>query len=269
MKSTKPPLVFLIHGFMGHPREFEPLVHFLESNGLDTHCVCLPQHGDFPGNLAETSWAAFLERCHQELLECQKHYEVIHLVGFSLGGALSLLLSRHCPEAFKTVTLISAPYKMVYNLDCGQYHLKNLFNRVLPGIQYWNERDTGHPKPLLYPFDIPKLYQEMITLFNEVQDAASMLQTPTLIIHSPFDLTVPYEHSEWLHETIPGETNFITLLKGGHQLLPFHVKGLVEESILKHIRLGTSAEYLPEVTGLEHPQPFIIESKPLTTASPS
>lgn len=232
---NKKSVVLLIHGFMGHPGEFAPLVDFIERQGIATHRVCLPQHGDRPGNLAEATWQDFVQVCQDDLDYCRSRYEQVHLVGFSLGGALSLVLNRDNPGVIQSVTLVAAPCRAVFNLDFGQYHLRHFFNRFLPGTQYWYQANTGFPKPYLLPIHMVQFYQEMIPFFNEVQEAVDQLTSPTLLVHSPYDLTVPYEHSEWLYQNIPGEVNFLTVLNCGHQVFPYHVKGVVEETIFQHI----------------------------------
>ncbi len=235
MQTQPRSLVFLIHGFMGHPDEFGPLIPYLEAHGYDTHRVCLPEHGNNPGNLGRITWEDMLERCQIDLDGVSSQYETIHLVGFSLGGALSIVLSQKNPRVFQSATLVAAPYKSVFNLEYGQYHLKNFFNRFLPGIPLHQWR-TGFPKPILYPQDMFKFYLQMDPLFAEVRRSAPELHIPTLLFHSPYDLTVPYEHSEWLYNTIPGEANMVSLLDCGHQVFPFEVKGVVQKSLLHHIK---------------------------------
>jgi esterase/lipase len=236
MRVKKRSLVFLIHGFMGHPQEFGPLVNFLESQGVDTHRVCLPHHGNQPGNIADVTWEDMLDACQQDLEHQKRHYDTIHLLGFSLGGALSLLLNQDNPDVFQSVTLVAAPYKEVFNWEFGHYHLKNFFNRFIPGTQYWYQAETGFPKPYLLPMDMLHFYHHMLPFFRYVREAAYDLTAPTLLIHSPYDLTVPYEHSEWLYQAIPGETNFLTVLNCGHQVFPYNVRGLVEEAIWTHMQ---------------------------------
>ncbi len=229
------PLVFLIHGFRGHPEEFSPLTTALESEGYETYRVCLPQHGDEPGDLGLVSWIDMLAHCQQELNDFAESGREIHLVGFSLGGVLSLVLNRHNPNIFQSITLVATPARSVFNLEYGQTHLKNFFNRFLPGKQYhiW---DTGLPQPRFQPLALLRFYREMEMLFREVQQAAQFVTTPTLLLHSPYDWTVPYNHSEWLYNAIPAETNFVTLLEGGHQIFPFYAKGIVEQSVIQHLQ---------------------------------
>lgn len=235
MITSQQPLVFLIHGIMGHPNEFSPLIQRLNQQGLDTHTVCLPQHGDSPGDLGGVDWTDLLDHCQAELEWCRQRYGDVHLLGFSLGGALGVLLANRCPEAFQSLTLVAAPYKPVFNLEYGQYHLKHFFNRFLPGMRYVTQQNTGYPKPSFYPHYLPRFYEQMQLFFSEVQNSAEDISISTLLIHSPYDLTVPYEHSEWFYGSIPGATNFVTLLQGGHQVFPYNVDGVVAESILNHI----------------------------------
>ncbi len=245
-------LVFLVHGFLGHPGELAPLADALAVHGYDTHLVCLPEHGDAPGSLGRVGWEVLYAHCQAELDACleKKQYQAVHLVGFSLGGALSILLSSRNPNTFASVTLAAAPYKPVFNLDFGLYHMKNLFNRFLPGIRFYSQNNTGFPKPSFYPHDLLLLYRQMNTLFKSVQQSASQMHAPTLLLHSTLDLTVPYEHSEWLYRTIPGLSNFVTLLHCGHQIFPYHVTGVVEETILTHMRRAEQPQetvILPEI----------------------
>lgn len=237
MKSqSSDTLVLLIHGFMGHPKEMSPLAEYLEQHQLDTHRVCLPAHGDSPGNMGRLTWEAFLETCQADLEKRITEYDQVHVVGFSLGGALSTLLTAENKDRLQSLTLVAAPCRPVFNRDFGQYHMKHFFNRFLPGTQYLHQWDTGYPKPYLLPYQMMGFYQQMDAMFAQVQQAASLIETPTLLIHSPYDLTVPYEHSEWFYQNLPGDVNFLTLLHCGHQVFPFNSRGLVEESILQHVQ---------------------------------
>jgi esterase/lipase len=245
--TDKKPLVVLIHGFLGHPEEFGELIPLLQSHGYATHQVCLPEHGNEPGYIANITWHDLLSHCHTDLDRITIDYSDIHLIGFSLGGALSLVLSAQRPTDFKSLTLVAAPCKPVFNLEFGQYHIKNFFNRFLPGLprHQWN---TGFPKPMFYPHDLIRLYRQMDSLFTAVQDSAPRLALPTLLLHSAYDLTIPYEHSEWLHAAIPAETNLVTLLDCGHQVFPHKVKGTVGQSVIHHIQT-VDQRYLTRLTG--------------------
>lgn len=219
---------------MGHPDEFGDLPSIAEANGFQTHCICLPQHGNSPGSIGKTDWKEMLTVCQRDIDTFREQFQEIHLIGFSLGGALSMVLVKHNPGIFKTLTLVAAPYKSVFNLEFGHYHLKHFFTRFIPGTGF-HKWSTGLPKPIFKALDMPRFYTKMKPFFTEVQSAAREIEIPTLLLHAHYDITVPYEHSEWLHQTIPGETNFITLLKAGHQVFPFHVNGIVEDAILNHL----------------------------------
>ncbi len=235
LKSEPKELVFLIHGIMGHPEEFSPMIPVLTGQGFDTHRVCLPQHGDEPGNLAATTWEEMLDHCQQELIEQSGRYDRVHLLGFSLGGALSVLLAENNASLFETLTLVAAPSRPVFNLEFGQTHLRYFFKRFLPGTQYLSQADTGFPKPVMHPMHLPRFFQQMEGLFTEVQSRSPRLDMPTLLIHSPYDLTVPYDHSEWLYRNLGGDVNFLTLLNCGHQVFPYNIHGPVSRAVLDHL----------------------------------
>jgi pimeloyl-ACP methyl ester carboxylesterase len=234
--TDSPALVFIVHGFMGHPREFDPLVHILYDNGFAVHRVQLPAHGDRPGNLGRVTRADLMARCQADLNDCQQQYKTIHLLGFSLGGALSMVLAGQNRDVFASLTLVATPCKALFDWDYGQYHTRYMWDRFLPSVRYflW-QSNTGLPKPVLFPHDMWPFYQDMNRLFDDAAHATPFVDLPTLLLHSPYDITIPYTHSEWYYQRLPGETNFVTLLECGHQVFPFHVEGLVADTILSHM----------------------------------
>lgn len=227
---------------MGHPLELFPLAQFLHAQGMDTHTICLPGHGETPQAIGRMDWEDLVHHAQSELVVLQEKGRHIHLVGFCLGGAIGMVLARENPQVFQSLTLVATPYKPVFNWDYGQTHLKHLRTRVLPGLAYLHQSDTGFPKPRFYPHDLIRFYPQMAAFFTEVRQSVQYITVPTLLLHSPLDLTIPYEHSEWLYNTLPGPRNFISLLNCGHQVFPFHVQGLVEEAVFNHIMAASRCQ---------------------------
>ena len=113
--GQRPEYLFL-HGFMGHPSQWDPVRAFLPSTST-VQAPHLPGHGGaIPDSLTSAK-----ESAGSQDIDSVAHYEAlvatlastwldgrseVHLVGYSMGAriALGLVLAR--PEAFSRVTLI-------------------------------------------------------------------------------------------------------------------------------------------------------------------
>lgn len=84
-------LIFL-HGFMGESRDWDQVTSLLEKK-FNCHCPDLP-HRDIFSYIIEYANDLKLDRCA--------------LVGYSMGGRLSMMLKNRCPERFETAVIISA-----------------------------------------------------------------------------------------------------------------------------------------------------------------
>ncbi|MGD1874110.1 MAG: 2-succinyl-6-hydroxy-2,4-cyclohexadiene-1-carboxylate synthase [Mastigocoleus sp.] len=118
------PIILFLHGFMGNTKEFDQVIYLLSKN---FYCltVDLPGHGETRVLRDEDLQMANTARCVIQLLDNLldelKDNELkdnLHnhnsnnrqciLVGYSMGGRLSLYLSLHYPEYFSQVILESA-----------------------------------------------------------------------------------------------------------------------------------------------------------------
>jgi 2-succinyl-6-hydroxy-2,4-cyclohexadiene-1-carboxylate synthase len=86
-------LVF-IHGFLGCKRDFKKLTDLLNDRYL-CHSFDLPGHGS--ESLKGASFDAFLEKIKEN-----------HLIGYSMGGRLSLLFAEKYPHLVKKLIIISS-----------------------------------------------------------------------------------------------------------------------------------------------------------------
>jgi glycerophosphoryl diester phosphodiesterase len=72
---------------MGH------LESHLKELGFQTHSVCLYGHGTDPKDLNKVSWEYWLKNVEDGYYSVRKKCKKLFLVGFSMGGCLSLILS--------------------------------------------------------------------------------------------------------------------------------------------------------------------------------
>ncbi len=97
----------LVHGFTGGPDETQALGVHLASAGHTVLGLRLPGHHGPPEELAAVRWADWLAAVQGGLAYLRARCATVSLVGFSLGGALALLVAADKPV--ERLAVISTP----------------------------------------------------------------------------------------------------------------------------------------------------------------
>ncbi len=137
----------LVHGFGGSPAEMRPLGHYLHAQGYTVRGVQLPGHTGSLEALYGVSWRDWYAALEADFAPMRATCARVVLVGFSLGGALSLLLAerRFCDS----VVALATPLKLAGDWRLG----------FLPVVRYVN--------PWYYPlqdadFNDPLIREQML-----------------------------------------------------------------------------------------------------------
>lgn len=80
----------LVHGFPGTPAEMRPLGIALKEAGWTVHGLMLPGLGEDIEKLDQCTSRVWLDAVQQAIEELKRQHSMILLVGYSLGGALTL-----------------------------------------------------------------------------------------------------------------------------------------------------------------------------------
>jgi carboxylesterase len=80
----------LVHGFPGTPAEMRPLAETLHEQGWSVQGILLPGFGSQFAEILERGYNDWLDAVQQALQTLKKRYSPVLLIGYSLGGALSL-----------------------------------------------------------------------------------------------------------------------------------------------------------------------------------
>lgn len=89
----------LVHGFPGTPAEMRPLAEVLHKHGWSVQGVLLPGFGSQFAEILERGHADWLQAVERALQELQRRYSPVLLIGYSLGGALSVSAAvEHEPD---------------------------------------------------------------------------------------------------------------------------------------------------------------------------
>lgn len=118
--------VLLIHGFGGMPGEMRGLGESLAAHGFTVRAPLLAGHGGSPEDLAATAWPGWLDAAARELRALRRECETVVLAGFSMGGAIALILAAR--EPVDGIVTMAAP---VY-IDTPLVHLLPVARYVMP-----------------------------------------------------------------------------------------------------------------------------------------
>jgi valacyclovir hydrolase len=127
-----------------------------------------------------------------------------HVVGWSDGGVVALVLAVTQPELVRTLTVVS-----------GEAHIMPHERHAWPVLvdtSTWSERAVQRFIDAQGPENWPGIIQRMLAGYNSVlhvrgghviEDRLHEIRCPTLIIHGDNDHTVPVEHAYEMHKAIP------------------------------------------------------------------
>ena len=87
----------VIHGFTGWPGEMAFLGDRLAERGLVVSIPRLPGHGTNGCDFMQTGWRDWLRASVDAYLELAASHPRVHVVGFSMGGLLAILLAARFP----------------------------------------------------------------------------------------------------------------------------------------------------------------------------
>ncbi len=103
--------VVLVHGFLASPAELKQLGERIAAAGHPVIGVRLKGHGTSPHDLATRDWKEWLDTVQRGYQIISPFARRVCLVGFSTGGALSLIMAAQHPENLAGVAVVSAPLK--------------------------------------------------------------------------------------------------------------------------------------------------------------
>lgn len=88
-----PAGVVLCHGFTGSPQSMRPWGEYLHAAGLSVHGPRLPGHGTRWEDLNLTRWEDWYGELERAFDGMRQRYDVVVVMGLSMGGALTLRLA--------------------------------------------------------------------------------------------------------------------------------------------------------------------------------
>jgi len=186
LPATATAVVICLHGFTGTPQEVQPAVTAITQSRpatLATVAPTLPQHGyaGLPQQqqaFAQLRYDDLLTAARTEIARARQRYTRVGMFGFSMGGAIALLMAAEgrldaCAVAAPALRLPVKAEVLIPLLGWASFRLKA--PNPYPGY------DFHHSHALLALWRVGRVARRRL----------AQIQVPVLGIHSRNDHTVP------------------------------------------------------------------------------
>jgi carboxylesterase len=211
----------LLHGFTGTPRDLEELGARLNAAGLTVAVPRLPGHGTNGGDFLRTGWRDWVRESVDSYADLSARCGTVHLVGFSMGGLLAILLASRFPVG-RLVLL--APAVRASNPLLPLSPFLRLFIRRAPwpvtAPQKVVDEDVAALSREYWRWRYPAQAASLRRLQVKARRALPRVTADTLTLIGGADPTVPFSEIPFIEGRIASATKLHTVFpESGHLLL--------------------------------------------------
>jgi esterase/lipase len=215
-EGESPLGVVLVHGFLASPAELRGLGEKLHALGYPVLGVRVKGHGTSPWDLRERSWQDWLDSVRRGFAIMSALAPRVALVGFSTGGALSLVLAGERPPELAGVVAASVPQKFG-DRNMRFVPLVHGANRLLrwvssfEGIMPFRANDSEHPSINYRQMPIRGLY-ELTVLADGLPAHLKRVTCPVTLLQGDTDPVVVPDSVRVLHEMLEQSQVEVTII---------------------------------------------------------
>lgn len=198
--------VVLVHGFLASPAEVREFGQRLHGLGYNVLGVRLKGHGTSPWDLRSREWEDWVASVRRGWDIMRAITDPVCLIGFSTGGALSLLVAADDLPGLRGVVSICTPMKY-RNRNMWFVPLMHGANRVVrwlssyEGIMPFRPNDSEHPQINYRNMPIRGLY-ELTQMNTALRDALPKVRCPVLLIQALQDHVVDPASGDQAYELL-------------------------------------------------------------------
>lgn len=212
--------VLIVHGFGGCRQEVLPLAQYLEERGLLVSVPLLPGHGNGRKDMGLAVRGQWLRTVGQAYEVLADQCERVYVVGFSMGGLLSIrLLTEGLPAELRRRDQLEG--LVTVNTPVYYWNPRQILLNALRGdersVLRRNRRTAGaYPLRAMWEFQM---------LLSETKGHFRRIQCPALIVQTADDDTVWPCSGDYLLRRMAGERRMVKLPRGGHQIFQSSAAG--------------------------------------------
>jgi carboxylesterase len=186
MGDPSKPACLLIHGFTGTPKEMRWMGEYLNQHGHTCLGIRLTGHATHPEDMIRsrwTDWTASVEDGYRLLCGLT---DDIFLVGLSMGGILSLLMSTQLNV--KGVIAMSTPSRLPTDYPVWLLQFLSRFIKYRPKTKEapgsgWFDKNA-YQEHIAYPQNPVRSVAELKKLTLVMRAALPQVTVPILLMHS-------------------------------------------------------------------------------------
>lgn len=199
----------LIHGFGGSPDEISPLAAQLKEAGCHVACPVLKGHTGKRRDLKGISYKEWIASAEEELQALFTRCNRVYLIGFSMGGLISLDLAAKYKVA--GVVTLNTP---IYYWDLKRIAL-NIIGDIKRGkpdhLRYYLQSSTSFPVSALLNFRI---------LLTKTKPKLAEIQCPIFVAQALEDDTVRKSSALYIQRHAASDQKFLRFYENsGHLIL--------------------------------------------------
>lgn len=234
------PACLLVHGFTGTPKEMHWMGEYLNQQGYTCLGVRLTGHATDPEDMIRSNWTDWTASVEDGYFLLRGLTDRIFLVGLSMGGILSLLMSTRLDV--RGVVAISTPYKLP---DDPRLRKIDWIAKIVPYMPKsdeapgasWFDKEA-FKEHISYPMNPVRSIGQLNLLLGEMRAALPKINVPVLLTHSKDDKYVPPESMELIFADLKNASDKTRLYVtgSGHVVTRDAARHQVFESALEFIR---------------------------------
>jgi carboxylesterase len=244
----------LVHGFPGTPAEMRPLAETLHKQGWTVQGILLPGFGPQFSQILEYGQRDWLTAVEQALETLQRKYDPVILVGYSLGGALSLATAARFRAAGlvlftpfwrlgtplqRLIGLVLRPFLPRYfrplqKADFNDPNLRRSLREFFPDIDLDEPETQAQMRDLQVPLSV--IHQIMKAGRYGLRSARAVT-TPTLVVQGVDDELVRPENTQKLVKRLGSRPSYLEI-PGAHNMVDKGEPGwgILEQAVLEFVR---------------------------------
>ena len=172
----------------------------LNRQGLTCLGIRLNGHATDPEDMRRSRWTDWTASVEDGFHLLCGSVDRVFLVGLSMGGVLSLLMSTRFVQRVAGVVAMSTPYQLPNDYPLWALRLYSMFvhdspkSKETPGASWYDK--AAYAEHVSYPQNPMRSVVELKLLLNEMQAALPEVRRPVLLIHSKDDPYVLPENME-------------------------------------------------------------------------
>jgi len=214
------PGILLVHGFTSAPKEMRWMGEHLNQQGFTCLGIRLAGHATRPKDMIRSRYTDWMHSVEDGYHLLRGLSPDIFLVGLSMGGALSLLMSTKLEV--RGLVAMSTPFVLPEPYPAWLIQFASYFKTYIrkgkgePGEGWFDK--AGFEDHISYPLNPIRSAAELERLLGKMRAALPHVEVPVLLIHSRDDKYVLPDSMPRIHErlTKAREKEMLWVGESGH-----------------------------------------------------